>query len=54
MYLTEVTNTLSAGWLELKLAIWFGKKETLPEYDYRVVLSTWRGKRYLIDSYYAD
>ena len=48
--LFAVANTLSAGWLELRLAKWFGKRlQMVYEDGTKVTLSLWKGRVYFID-----
>lgn len=48
--LYAVANTLKAGWLELKMAKWFGKKiEVVDTNKMKVTQSLYKGKLYFID-----
>lgn len=44
----EAIHTLEAGWLELRLAIWFGCKYYQRDGGKVYLLTRWRGQSYLI------
>ena len=48
--LLSVANTLKAGWLELRLAKWFGQKiEVVDTNGMKVTQAIYKGRLYFID-----